>query len=234
MSSRLTITFVALALAMPSGGASAQWPGWFGGGSDVHHHHDAAGHMIDDHGHHIDNHGNHTGWQGIFEGDHSHEPHYSGGWSNNYSPNYSGSRTTYYSPNSANYVAPNALPQAHFTGEPIEIKLSSGAQGSVNYMLNQYRYAIGAGQSQSIRSDRSWTIAFDRGANFGLAKYSLSPGQYEFNLTDRGWELNRQQLPQPALAPTLSPPPPVAPANVAPAPVAAPATASTPAPNSVN
>lgn len=186
--------------------SSAQW--WGGGASHHHnhHHHDAAGHRVDDYGHHIDNHGNHTGSWGVYDGDHSNELYYY-----NSTPRYSGQRSTYYAPSSSTYVSPNVLPrpaQPRFRGKPIEITCPANLEGSVNYALNGYKYTIRSGESQVIQSDRAWTVAFDRGSDFGMAKYSLSPGTYEFSVTEKGWELLKQRPSQPEVAAAPAPPAP--------------------------
>lgn len=204
---------LAAALAANPKTASAQW--WIGGSN--HHHHDASGHRVDDAGHHIDNHGNHTGWTGVFDGDHSNEPHYTNNYSDSYyyTPSYSSSnsvpRTTYYSPSDSSSIVTNVLPRpaAPATrGGPIEINFPAGLQGKVNYSLNNYKYAIESGQSQVIESDRAWTIVFDRGSNSGSARYSLTPGTYEFTVTEKGWELVKKRAPQPQLADSSAPAPP--------------------------
>ena len=40
-----------------------------------------------------------------------------------------------------------------------------------------------------MRYGTTWSIEFDRGGNFGMARYQLSEGYYFFSLTERGWEL---------------------------------------------
>jgi len=213
---RISVVCVLLAVGLAGGlrTASAQWP--FGG--DSHHNHDVAGHLTDDAGHHIDNHGNHTGWQGVFEGDHSNERHYRPQryYNNSYvTPSYSVPRTTYYSPSQSSSIVTNELPRPAAPtplGGPIEINFPASQQGKVNYSLNNYKYSIGPGESQVIQSDRAWVIAFDRGSNLGTARYSLTPGNtYEFSGTEKGWNLHKKkqtQTPQPQLADAPAPPAP--------------------------
>ena len=222
----VTATLV-LALITYSTRASAQL---FGGG---HHHEDASGHRVDDSGHHINNHGGHTGSSGVYDGDHSNEyystPSYSS--SNYYRPSTSVPRTSYYSPSPSAYVTPNTLPTAAtpaFRGEPIELKMPANTPGAVAYTLNDFSYTMETGQSQVVQSDRSWVIVFDRGGNFGPAKYSLSPGAYQFVLTGKGWDLQRQRPPQPQLAAAPPAPAPLAPtpASVSSQPIVTPTNAN--------
>ena len=62
---------------------------------------------------------------------------------------------------------------------------------TIDYLLNGTERTIRSGQTQSFGNDRMWVIEFDRGANYGTARYTLSPGTFKFKVTDRGWELMR-------------------------------------------
>jgi hypothetical protein len=42
-----------------------------------------------------------------------------------------------------------------------------------------------------VREKASYIVEFDRGGSFGTAKYELTEGEYEFVVTDRGWDLQR-------------------------------------------
>lgn len=199
-----------------------------------HHHHDAAGHRVDDAGHHIDNHGHHTGWQGVY--DHDVTPSYY--VQPSFTPSYVTPHVTNYP--QFNSVAPgNVLPSpatAAFTGGPIQIVSPAGVGGTVNYALNNYKYSIQPGQTQTIQADRDWIITFGRGESFGSAKYALTPGVYQFAVTAKGWELQKQPAAT-AQAQQDAPPAPPAPSNPIPA-IATPgapsgvttATATTPTP----
>lgn len=214
-------------IGMVGGSASAQHF------HNSHHHHDAAGHRVDDAGHHIDNHGHHTGWQGVY--DHDVTPSYY--VQPSFTPSYVTPHVTNYP--QFNSVAPgNVLPRpaaAAFTGGPIQIVSPAGVGGTVNYALNNYKYSIQPGQTQTIQADRDWIITFGRGENFGSAKYALTPGVYHFAVTAKGWELQKQPAAT-AQAQQDAPAPP-APSNPIPA-IATPgapsgvttATATTPTP----
>lgn len=86
------------------------------------------------------------------------------------------------------------------TGEVTILFPSDGLEAVVDYTLNGNPYSMRTGQAQKFPNDRLWTIEFDRGGDFGTARYSLSPGTFKFKLTDRGWELVRaaSDLPSPA------------------------------------
>jgi hypothetical protein len=61
---------------------------------------------------------------------------------------------------------------------------------TISYVLANRQYTMKPGQSQ--RLDRTYTIEFHRGGEFGNARYSLPTGTYEFTITDRGWELKKK------------------------------------------
>ena len=48
-----------------------------------------------------------------------------------------------------------------------------------NFVIDQTPYTLKAGQSQPLAGRPSWVIAFDRGGQFGQARYTLAPGHYE-------------------------------------------------------
>ena len=80
----------------------------------------------------------------------------------------------------------------------------------LNYTLNGARYSIPPGHSQELSDDRRWVIEFSRGSGFGLGRYTLQPGRYNFANTPRGWGLFRTELPAagpPAPPPANSSPP---------------------------
>lgn len=82
--------------------------------------------------------------------------------------------------------------------------------GSVNYTLDDaHNYTMGPGQSQKLASKGSWVITFNRGGDFGDARYTLSEGTYEFAVGDQGWGIRRKAE---AVAADAPPPPPAAPA----------------------
>lgn len=85
-------------------------------------------------------------------------------------------------------VVENPLPRvgAHL---PIKIVRNDEFDAPLSYTLNDHEYKIRPGESQWLLNDRDWEIEFDRGGDFGLARYSMSPGIYTFKLTKQGWEI---------------------------------------------
>jgi hypothetical protein len=140
----------------------------------------------------------HSGWYG-------HPGYGYGGY--NYGYGYPGYTYTVERP-----IVENPLPAAG----PIKITNPAANKVTLNYMLNGNLYTIPPGYSQDLPSDRGWVVEFNRGVNFGQARYGLEPGLYKFSSTDRGWELFH--YPVEALANTAA-----APENPPPAPAPAPA-----------
>jgi hypothetical protein len=99
----------------------------------------------------------------------------------------------------AGFVTPSECGIPVEEGEPIAdaaageqtetlLTLSAEAAMAFNYSLNDNPYSMGPGQEQPLNAG-PWTIAFDRGRDFGEARYTLSAGHYEAARTDRGWDV---------------------------------------------
>jgi hypothetical protein len=111
-------------------------------------------------------------------------PYYGNGRPSNYVGNWNGS-----SGRRGNVVVRPQTVRPSGDGLPIKIINPMDAGAAVHYSLNDYDYVIEPGQSQTIVNDRPWTISFDRGGDFGPARYSMSPGTYTFAATDKGWQV---------------------------------------------
>ena len=86
-----------------------------------------------------------------------------------------------------------------YQGQGVAIRNPAKTETTLSYTIDsQEEHAIAAGETQRLKSQRTYTIDFDRGGDFGHACYSIYEGWYQFTLTDRGWELFRQQGPMPA------------------------------------
>lgn len=97
---------------------------------------------------------------------------------------YGGGVRTYARPQ----VAANPLPPKAGYGLPIRIVSPEEVGTPLSYSLNGHKFTIKPGETQDLVNDRDWVIEFDRGEEFGTGRYTLSPGTYEFKLTDHGWE----------------------------------------------
>lgn len=63
---------------------------------------------------------------------------------------------------------------------------------TVSVLLADEELSLEAAQQIQFATPDATIVEFDRGGNFGTARYSLSEGVYEFKLTDQGWELYRK------------------------------------------
>jgi hypothetical protein len=73
-----------------------------------------------------------------------------------------------------------------------QIILANPTTETVNYNLNQLPYQMAPTFEQTLPAGTTWTIEFDRGGSFGMARYDLAEGYYVFAITDRGWELYKR------------------------------------------
>jgi hypothetical protein len=64
---------------------------------------------------------------------------------------------------------------------------------TIRYVLNGEEYIMRPGTSQRLPSGRQWQIEYDRGANAGVADYTLADGTYVWTPTERGWQLYKQR-----------------------------------------
>ncbi len=67
--------------------------------------------------------------------------------------------------------------------------LINAEQTAVNYNVNSNAYSMEPEYRQPLPGGRKWVVAFDRGGEFGEARYGISKGTYKFTLTDEGWNL---------------------------------------------
>jgi hypothetical protein len=81
----------------------------------------------------------------------------------------------------------NALPTATAT---VTVRNPSASGGPVAFVVDEAReVTLQAGQTQTLSSQPRYIVEFDRGGDFGVARKTLTSGAYEFQVTDRGWDL---------------------------------------------
>lgn len=164
-----------------------------------HHHHDAAGHMIDHAGHHVDAYGRHTGAVGVYHNQYGQSIYQQPApqvYVNPVGPVY-GNTGGYFNASVPQNVVPYSL-QANSVaalprGGSIKIFNPSDSGGEVKYTLNGTPFTIKPGSSQLLPYDRTWTVEFGSGGAAGNVRYSLQPGAYKFKVTDAGWNLFQSQ-----------------------------------------
>jgi len=88
---------------------------------------------------------------------------------------------------------------ATYQGQGVAIRNPAKTETTLSYTIDsQEEHDLAAGETQRLKTKRTYVIDFDRGGDFGHASYSIYEGWYQFTLTDRGWELFRQLGPMPA------------------------------------
>lgn len=87
-------------------------------------------------------------------------------------------------------AGPGALAATN-TGEKIVLRNPSSSGGSIHYSLNQFKYEIKPGESQTLEQDRNWVIKFDNGLG-QTVETNLEPGKYLFQVSpETGWQLSQ-------------------------------------------
>jgi hypothetical protein len=75
----------------------------------------------------------------------------------------------------------------------LQIWNASGQRLPVSFLVDSKEIELSDGQSHSLRGDKQRVVEFDRGGTYGTARYAITDGQYEFVITDRGWDLVRKK-----------------------------------------
>jgi len=81
----------------------------------------------------------------------------------------------------------------------VTIRLTKETGGNVAYLIDGVEEAaIEAGQEQTLTKKGKYEIRFSRGRSpegkdFGQARYTISEGAYDFEVTEKGWELRRDK-----------------------------------------
>ena len=105
-------------------------------------------------------------------------------------------------------IKENSLP---YKGPGVTIRLTKETGGNVAYLIDGVEEAtIEAGQEQTLTKKGKYEIRFSRGRSsegkdFGQARYTISEGAYDFEVTDKGWELRRDKDSSPTASASASP-----------------------------
>jgi hypothetical protein len=84
-------------------------------------------------------------------------------------------------------VVPNPLPV-----DTAILTITNPATGNteVSFVIDETPYTLVAGDFLTLEGSTDRVIVFDRGGDFGEARYTLAaPGAYSFEITDQGWDL---------------------------------------------
>jgi hypothetical protein len=60
---------------------------------------------------------------------------------------------------------------------------------AVSYVVDGVVYRTASGDQRTLVVAPTATIAYDRGGDFGVQRYALSAGAYEFRVSETGWTL---------------------------------------------
>lgn len=79
------------------------------------------------------------------------------------------------------------------SSQTLQIWNASGQRIPVAFLVDAKEIELADGQSHSIHGGKQRVVEFDRGGTYGTARYAVTDGQYEFVITDRGWDLVRKK-----------------------------------------
>ena len=98
----------------------------------------------------------------------------------------------YYTQPNVVYSQPTQQVTVAYRGPGVAIR--NNADETLSFTIDGSRtMRIEPGETHRLTSKGQFMIAFDRGGDFGHARYNIREGTYEFTATDRGWELYRQK-----------------------------------------
>jgi hypothetical protein len=78
-------------------------------------------------------------------------------------------------------------------GNTLQLHNPIQTQGPVNFNVDRSSRNLAAGQSLELNGDSPWLIEFHRGGDFGIARHKLGSGSYRFQVTERGWDIHRDE-----------------------------------------
>lgn len=88
----------------------------------------------------------------------------------------------------------------------ITVQNAAGKSVAVTFLVDAQDVALRDGEVRSFTGRASRVVEFDRGNDFGIARYDLGPGDYEFVITASGWDLQRRAAASAAAASTAAKP----------------------------
>ena len=97
-------------------------------------------------------------------------------------------------------VPSNSLPSAaaRIEGSGITILNPEATGGTVQFRLGGQAVRLESGFEQDFSDATKQVVEFDRGRNFGAARYTLTRGVYQFRVTPQGWDLVKKAADPPA------------------------------------
>jgi len=90
-------------------------------------------------------------------------------------------------------VRANPLPA--YQGSGVTIRNPAGSGARVSFVVDDtLQLDLEPGESTPLKEKNSYSVAFDRGGDFGTSRRVLGEGIYEFVATESGWELRRDAV----------------------------------------
>ena len=84
-------------------------------------------------------------------------------------------------------------------GREVRVVNPANSRATVYFVADQSTEAeLAPGETRVYTAQPAVVIEFDRGGDFGTARYRLTDGEHEFVATDRGWDLVRRSSASPA------------------------------------
>jgi hypothetical protein len=74
----------------------------------------------------------------------------------------------------------------------VTLRNTSGKGVPVAFLVDGKDIELDDGASQHFTATGTRIVEFDRGDEFGSARYELTPGSYQFSIAERGWQLLRE------------------------------------------
>jgi hypothetical protein len=92
-------------------------------------------------------------------------------------------------------TALRANPLPKYTGPGVKLRLPAGFTGPVYVTVDQREVELKPGAEVALSDKASYVVEFDRGGNFGTARYELKEGVYRITVGDKGWDLVADDTP---------------------------------------
>jgi hypothetical protein len=74
----------------------------------------------------------------------------------------------------------------------ITVQNAAGKSVAVTFLMDAQDVSLRDGETRTFTGRSTRVVEFDRGGDYGSARYDLTPGDYEFIVTARGWDLQRK------------------------------------------
>ena len=82
----------------------------------------------------------------------------------------------------------------------INVRIANTAKDgrTIHYTVADTPYSVPPGYTQVLATPEGSVIAYDRGGDAGLERFTLADGDYEFRTADQGWRFYNTSQPKAA------------------------------------